>query len=62
LADSDFLTPKQIAEDLQVHIETVYTWIREKKLIAVRLSARDYRISKEDYEDFLSKRKTDRKE
>ncbi len=61
LTDSDFLTPKEIAEDLRVHIETVYTWIRQKKLIAVQLSSRDYRIRRTDYEAFLQSRRTDKK-
>ena len=46
--DSDgFLTPEQVAEILQIHVLTVYNYIRQGKLSAIRLG-RNYRIKRED--------------
>ena len=47
-----FYTPAQIAELLQVQRRTVYIWIRESKLLAVRAGNR-VRIRKEALEEFL---------
>jgi excisionase family DNA binding protein len=43
---------EQIAQDLQVHPTTVREWIRGKKLKAAKFG-RDYRIKREDYEQFI---------
>jgi excisionase family DNA binding protein len=50
--NSSLLTPDQVSEILQVHILTVYDYIKQGKLGAVRLG-RSYRISKEDLEKLL---------
>ena len=47
-----FYTPSQIANILKIDILTVYNYIRKGKLEAVRLG-RHYRISQEDFEQFL---------
>jgi excisionase family DNA binding protein len=52
-----WLTVEDIANELGVKIDTVRSWIREKKLTAYRVG-RDYRIKQVDYEKFLRERKT----
>jgi len=54
---SQWLSVEDIANDLNVKIDTVRSWIREKKLTAYRVG-RDYRIRRADYEKFLQERKT----
>jgi len=46
-------TPNQLAEVLQVTRRTVYVWIREKRLAAVRAGNR-IRIRREAVEAFLN--------
>jgi excisionase family DNA binding protein len=48
----NLLTPEQVAEILQIHILTVYGYIRQGKLGAIRLG-RSYRISSDDMAKFL---------
>jgi len=43
----NLLTPEQVAEVLQIHVLTVYNYIRQGKLSAIRLG-RSYRIMPED--------------
>jgi excisionase family DNA binding protein len=45
--NTSLLTPDQVSEILQVHILTVYDYIKQGKLGAIRLG-RSYRISYED--------------
>jgi excisionase family DNA binding protein len=47
-----YLTPKQIAEQLQVTEKTVRTWIYDGRLRAVR-AGRFWRIRESDLEAFL---------
>ncbi len=54
---TQWLTVEDIANELSVKIDTVRSWIREKKLTAYRVG-RDYRIKRVDYEKFLRERKT----
>lgn len=51
------LTVKQIAERLGVHRITVYRWIYQKKLRALKISRNIVRIEEEDLERFLEERK-----
>jgi len=46
------LTPEQVAGVLQVHVLTVYSYIRRGNLDAIRLG-RTYRIVPEDLEHFI---------
>jgi len=48
----NLLTPEQVAEVLQVHLLTVYSYIRRGNLDAIRLG-RSYRIIPEDLERFI---------
>lgn len=51
-ANNNLLTPEQVAGILQVHVLTVYGYIRRGKLDAVRLG-RSYRIIPEDLTRFI---------
>jgi excisionase family DNA binding protein len=48
-----FYTPTQIADILQVQRRTVYIWIRDKKLSAVR-AGKIVRIHKQAFDEFLT--------
>lgn len=50
-------TPRQISEILQLNILTVYSYIKEGQLSAIKLG-RSYRITKEDLDDFLRNHRT----
>ena len=54
----ELLTLKQVAEELQLHVDTVRDWVREKKLNAIKLSAREYRVRRSDLNAFLQERQT----
>jgi excisionase family DNA binding protein len=48
----NLLTPEQVAEILQIHILTVYSYIRQGKLSAIRLG-RSYRVTPQDLEKLI---------
>ncbi len=50
--DNNLLTPGQVANILQVHVLTVYGYIRQGKLAAIRLG-RSYRIIPGDLARFI---------
>lgn len=52
LKDEEFFSPKEIAEKFKVKTRTIYLWIREGKLKAVRLGNL-IRVSKSDLEEFI---------
>jgi excisionase family DNA binding protein len=54
---SEWLSVEDIANELNVSIDTVRAWIRKKQLPAYRVG-RDYRIKREDYNKFLEDRYT----
>lgn len=56
--NDELLTVEQVAAELQMHPDTVRRYIREKKLRAVRLSARDLRIRRSELDRFLKERET----
>lgn len=58
---TEWLTVEQIARELGVHPETIREYIRDGLLNAVQLK-RSYRIRRLDYEDFLKRRETGRRE
>jgi excisionase family DNA binding protein len=53
----EYLTVERIARELGVSEETVLRWIRKRQLKAYKLG-RDYRVKKEDYQEFLDQRYT----
>ncbi len=50
--NNNLLTPEQVAEILQVHVLTIYSYIRRGKLDAVRLG-RSYRIIPKELTRFI---------
>jgi excisionase family DNA binding protein len=54
------LTVEEVAEELRVHPETVRQWIRAGELDAFD-TGRGYRISREDLDDFVQRRKTSKR-
>jgi excisionase family DNA binding protein len=50
----EILTVEQVADRLQVNIMTVYKWISQGLLEAIRLSSNALRIEAEELEKFLS--------
>lgn len=50
------LTPAEVAERYAVNIATVYGWIKEGHLKAVRLGRRTYRITAEALKAFEDER------
>ena len=53
----NFLTAEEVAKELQLNTLTVYGYIKNKKLLAIRIG-RNYRIAKEDLEKFIESNKT----
>ncbi len=60
MSDEQLLTVEQVANQLQVHVETVRVWIRRGDLIAINIG-NEYRISRDDLHEFLQRRKTDKR-
>lgn len=58
---SNWLSVKEIAQDLNLHPDTVREWIRTKQLPASKFGSR-YRIRREDYVQFVKDRSTERNE
>lgn len=56
-----YLTCEQIAEKYGVKLITVWAWVREKKLPAVKIG-KMYRIRPEDLKKFESERMTNSEE
>lgn len=50
-------TCEEVAERYKVKVITVWEWIRQKKLSAIKLG-REYRISEEDLKVFEKSRRT----
>jgi len=55
------LRVQDIVDRMKVNEETVRTWIRQKKLPAIR-GGRDYFIEPQDFAEFLRKHRTDRED
>jgi excisionase family DNA binding protein len=56
--EDELLTLEEVKTILKVHIETVREWVRKKKLPAIRLSYREYRVRRSDLNKFLQERQT----
>lgn len=50
-----YLTPEQVAEKLQLAVETVYRWLRTRKLRGARISHKAWRVAEEDLRSFMKK-------
>jgi excisionase family DNA binding protein len=51
------LTPSEVARELQLNLLTIYKYIRNKKILAIKLG-RTYRIAEEDLNQFIKANKT----
>lgn len=56
--DENWLTIAEIAKDLKISEDLVRSWVRDKSLPAFRVGKKQYRIRKEDYQEFLKRRRT----
>jgi excisionase family DNA binding protein len=52
--DTQFLTPKEVAEILGVHQKTVHHWLRIGKLAGTKISYRAWRIPRSALEGFVA--------
>jgi excisionase family DNA binding protein len=59
--DEEMYTPKEIADYLKVDKHTVYRWLREGELKAIRFR-REYRISESQLREFIEEHRADRKD
>jgi excisionase family DNA binding protein len=50
-----YMTPEQVAEKLQLAVETVYRWLRSGKLRGARMSQKAWRVTEEDLRSFMRK-------
>ncbi len=50
-----YLTPEQVAEKLQLSVETVYRWLRNGKLRGAHISPKAWRIAENDVRSFMTK-------
>ena len=50
---SVYLTPEDVAERLKLGVDTIYRWLRTKKLPGTRLSRKAWRISEDDLRVFM---------
>ncbi len=52
-----YLTPQEVAAQLQLNLLTIYGYIRDKKIRAAKFG-RKYRIENNDLERFISEHRT----
>ena len=55
LRATSLLTPQEVAEHLRLKRSTVWRYIREGKIKAIRLNKRTYRVFEKDLNRFLRK-------
>jgi excisionase family DNA binding protein len=55
--DEQLYTPQEVADYLKVDVRTVYRWLREGEMNAIRFQ-REYRVAETDLRDFLERRRT----
>jgi excisionase family DNA binding protein len=58
--EDQLLTVEQVANMMQVHVETVRVWIRNGDLVAVDIG-KEYRVTREDLNTYIKERKTSRR-
>jgi len=54
----ELLTLAQVAEITQFHVETIRRFVRQKKLPAIKISSREYRVKRSALDKWLENRKT----
>lgn len=53
--DDVYLTPEQVAERLQVCVETVYRWLGQRRLRGAKIGRKVWRISQGQLEEFMER-------
>jgi excisionase family DNA binding protein len=53
MTEKTFYTARELSEQFQCNIMTIYRYIKAKKLKAYKIG-KEYRIEKADYDDFLA--------
>jgi excisionase family DNA binding protein len=57
MASTKWITTKDVADRLNIHVETVRRWVRVGDLRAVSIGGKGgYRIKEKDLDDFLQSR------
>jgi excisionase family DNA binding protein len=51
-----YLTPEQVAEQLHLSTETIYRWLRSRKLRGSRISHKAWRVAVRDVQSFVRRR------
>jgi excisionase family DNA binding protein len=59
VADESLLTPQQVAERLQVQVQTVVRWLRSGQLKGAKFG-RIWRVTEEDLQAFILEHKAER--
>lgn len=54
---TEYFTVKEAAKILNVKVSTIRKWCREKKIPAIKISRKYYRIPKNDFFNYLNKLK-----
>lgn len=54
MADEQYLTPAQVAEELHVTVVTVRRWISNRELRATKAGPRRWTIRRSDLDEFLA--------
>jgi excisionase family DNA binding protein len=54
VADEEYLTPAQVADELQVTVVTVRRWIANRDLRATKAGPRRWMISRSDLKSFMA--------
>lgn len=57
LLEHDMLTAQEVADYMRVDIRTVREWVGNGELPRVMVGKRDYRIRRQDLQDFIEKRR-----
>ena len=57
--DEQLYTPQEVAEYLKVDVRTVYRWLRDGEMDAIRFR-REYRISESALREFINNHRTRR--
>jgi excisionase family DNA binding protein len=55
-ASDVYLTPEQVAAKLDLNVETIYRWLRTRKIRASRISQKAWRISERELASFIRRR------
>jgi excisionase family DNA binding protein len=55
-ASDVYLTPEEVADKLQLNVETVYRWLRSRKLRGSRISQKAWRVPEREVVSFIKRR------